>query len=203
MFRIGSAKIVNKHLKYQTHELLQTFYVVFAVSILLNIFLLKGCEIDKQIAESNSNQITGIKAREVVYNGSQMKSFLAKNDTVTASKIKVKYITKYIRLTDTIRYLDTVPNEYESTNELESDIRQIIIDNSCYKLNVLSFPDTSYTDLDIIYNIGITDYWKHEVSPFVKRVWIWNFDKIHEVKAVNICSGDSINVGNNIKVIKR
>ena len=181
------------------------FYVIFAVSVLLNIFLFKGCENNKQIAESNSNLISGIKPREVTYTTLQFQEYQRQADsTAKANGIQTKIIKKYIYIHDTLKFLDTVKNEELGQPMPEDEqLRIASSEDKCYSATVFSYPDSSIFEVSYPLDLEIFDYSRHTYTPFVRRLWLWDFSKISEVKAVNNCNGEVINIEKNINVIKR
>ena len=182
-------------------------YFIIALALILSGVFIRGCFSKPDWKQSNSNAISNQKPKEVLYTVADFKKYQHVADSLALLKVvpKTRYLNKYIHLKDTIRIHDTVVNgDYEVPGPPleESDIRFISVSKPCYSLTAICYPDTSIVDLMLNNDIQIFEYWHHAVSPFIKRVWKWNFSKVNEVKAIN-CNGDTMNVIDNIRIEKR
>lgn len=188
-----------------------SFYVVFAVSILLNIFLLKGCKKDKQIAQSNSNQISKDSSREVVYSVEEIQTFLAAHDSATLSNIKPKFITKYVcarlSFSDSVKIANSIrpvqDEEIVSQTIPEDDVRFINVQKECYNVNVISYKDSSIVQTDFNSDLSLILFQKYKYSTFLKRCLHWfDFSKINDSAMMLNCAGDSIPIKSNFIIQK-
>lgn len=178
-------------------------YFVVIVGLLVSGALINRCSNKPDWKQSNSNQISEIKPREVLYTVKDFEQYKHTADSIAkANNIpKTKYLTKYIRITDTLIISDTIRPEKDYI--LTEECRVINYANPCLNLEVVSMLDTNIVTAKINYDIFVFDYWKYSYSPFVKRLWKFDFSKINEIKVVNACSGDTVKVIDNIKIIKR
>jgi hypothetical protein len=180
-------------------------FIVIALALFFSGFGVAKCK-RAEVKQNIDNILSGEKPREVTYTVKQFQNYKKLADSLAKiNGITTKYLNRYIHIIDTIKVRDTISNDLglDFGYEIPEDCRVINVSEKCYALTVLSYPDTSIIDFAYPLDIHIFGFWKHTYTPFVKRVWKWNFSKINEMKAVNRCSGDSLNIEDNIIIEKR
>lgn len=187
-------------------------YAIIIISVIVNILQFKGCSKDKEIKQSNSNQISGDVSREVVYTVEEVQQFLADHDSSILATIKPKIIKHIIKAE--LNYEDSQkiankfnnPDYYIDTNKYDSDVDVRFIDmiDKCQAVNVVSFPDTSIISTHFNSDILTIMFEQYKYNTFIKRILHWfNFSKYNDCITILECSGDTLKVEKNIKVIKK
>jgi len=180
------------------------------------MILFKSCNKVNELEQSNSNQISKDTSTQVMYTVEEMQEFIKQHDSTNAINVKPKFIRQLIKVA--LSYKDSlkIANNFNRNNNddevsetlTEDDIRGISVIKDCYKLNVISYPDSSNVDVKFNSDITTIIYEKWKYKGFFKRLFnkfnipFWDFTKIVDSKSILECSGDTLPVQNNIRVYR-
>lgn len=158
----------------------------------------------KEINRLSVNQrslATGSGHIEKKYTKKEFQAYQKYADSSAASKgIKTKYITRYTKIKETITDTVFLPLERPST---ESDVQVFHYNSTC--LNAFGIVQNDSVELSYSYNneLHLFNYWRHSTTPFIKRLFTWEFSKTYSAICVSACSGDTLQILENIELIKK
>jgi hypothetical protein len=191
---------------------LKTYLFIVIALILFFGGLMIGCNHNKSdFKQSNSNQITKDSSREVLYTTEEVHQFLQDHDSAILANLKPKYIDRLIKLK--LTYSDSVgianyfkPKEILPDSEysnIDYDVRFFDVEKDCYKISGISYPDTTILQTDFSTEITTVLYVKYKYPTWFKRLTHLCWSNYNDCISLMNCNGDSLNVQNNIKVIRK
>jgi len=87
--------------------------------------------------------------------------------------------------------------------DMSNEVRSFQVENPCYTIDVLSLSDTNIVGVHIDYDFDLFAYWQWNHSNIFSRLINFDFGKVYRAKCINRCSGDTLNIEENINVIKK
>lgn len=181
---------------------LKTYFAIgivlaLAASVFLNF---RSCKEIDRLSTNQDNYATGNHSGQVTLNLGEFKKYyealakLAKDYDIKPRQIEYVYqiVPEYRDCVRTVRN-DSIVYLPDST-----EVRYFTIDQPCYSIWAVSYPDSGSAQLFKTDTLTIIPYW------YRKGCWVirWLKPKFYDIIAHSACSGDTVAVIRNIKIKK-